>query len=1016
MLKNRLAFVIAGLICAAFSCASSHAARTLVPAGSQFGVDVRGIEDRLPQSSVLSVAQTADGYLWLGTLNGLVRFDGLKFTLFDESNTPGLNSSRVLNVFEDTKRNLWVGTENGTVSMIGTNGTVRNFTLGQGTSGGRFNISEDSRGRIWMLTGAGILGQYESGQFSELFAGCKAMIAERPGNVWLGMETNNNLGDAWIATMVELQNTPITSVALIVQDEVQWRGRLDFLLASKGGGYWRLAEGRVQKWKGDQRERDFGPYPWGTTPVLAACEDREGNLIVGTYGDGVYWLQPDGTFMHLLRELSHSSVLSVAVDREGNLWVGTNGGGLNRIKRKVFATLAGSEGLVVQSVCEDKHGGLWTGYNGESRVDYFRGGTNQTFRIISDPGIAPNCDVKSVFVDGTGRVLAGIRFNGDPRDLPDRLFEFREGRFRAVAGTAAVNENVSVLYQDGRGVLWAGLQTGLARRDEGGWTMFTSRDGLAGDEVRAVCEDRKGNLWVATGSGLSRFNDGRFISFHKSDGLPSDDLSCLFVDAEGSLWVGTRGSGLARLKDGRWIQFTTGDGLIGNSIGYILEDGEKNLWIGSNAGLMRIPKKSLDDFAEQPGAELNCRGYNEADGLPTRECTQGSQPAACLASDGSLWFPTARGLVSVVSSALRQNPYQPPVIIESILVEGTQQLTNRLRAAAPEVIRLPPGREHLEIHYTSLNLGAADQSRFRYRLEGYEKDWNLVGAARSVRYPKLPPGTYHFQVSAANEDGIWNPAAAIQRIEVIPPFWRTAWFIGLVALVALGFVVATVHYLSTQRLQRELVVLKQQEELEKERSRIARDLHDQLGANLMQVALLGELAESDKHLPEEVEGHARQIYETARETTKALDEIVWAVNPSNDTLDGLVNYICKYAQEYYELAGLRYRIEVPAELPTLTLQPEVRHNLFLAAKEAVNNVVKHAQASSAWLRLKIEPDRFTIEIEDDGRGLGGMNEKSGRNGLRNMRKRLEDVGGSFSIAPAPEKGAVVRLSAPIKNS
>jgi signal transduction histidine kinase len=222
-----------------------------------------------------------------------------------------------------------------------------------------------------------------------------------------------------------------------------------------------------------------------------------------------------------------------------------------------------------------------------------------------------------------------------------------------------------------------------------------------------------------------------------------------------------------------------------------------------------------------------------------------------------------------------------------------------------------------------------------------------------------------------------------------------------------------VHYLSTQKLQRELAALRQQEALEQERGRIARDLHDQLGGNLMQVALLGELAESDKDLPAEVEEHARQISQTARETTRALDEIVWAANPSNDTLESLITYVCKYAQEYFELAALSYRLDVPPRLPDVTLPPEVRHNVFLAAKEAVNNVVKHARASTARMRLKLEPERFTLEIEDDGRGLDPAAASSGRNGLRNMRRRMADIGGEFSIVPAPERGTVVRLSAPM---
>ena len=250
---------------------------------------------------------------------------------------------------------------------------------------------------------------------------------------------------------------------------------------------------------------------------------------------------------------------------------------------------------------------------------------------------------------------------------------------------------------------------------------------------------------------------------------------------------------------------------------------------------------------------------------------------------------------------------------------------------------------------------------------------------------------------------------------VEPPFWRTWWFLGVAFASVVGMVAGIVHYISTQKLQRQLADMRQQEALEKERLRIARDIHDQLGANLTQVSLLGELIEGDKDQPDEVAGHAKQIQATALETSRALDQIVWTVNPSNDTLDGLVNYLCKYAQEYLAVAGLKYRLEVPPDLPNTPITPEIRHNLFLAAKEAINNVVKHAQADSAWIRLKLEPGRFTIEIQDDGKGPAGMNEKraQSRNGLRNMGRRLEDVGGRFEIAPVPERGTLVRLVAPL---
>jgi len=338
-----------------------------------------------------------------------------------------------------------------------------------------------------------------------------------------------------------------------------------------------------------------------------------------------------------------------------------------------------------------------------------------------------------------------------------------------------------------------------------------------------------------------------------------------------------------------------------------------------------------------------------------------------------------------------------------------------LGAPAPREITVPAGTESLQINYTSLNLSAPLKGRFKYRLEGFESVWTeRDGGVRFVRYPRLPPDHYVFHVSACNEDGVWNERGASLYVTVLPPFWATWWFLTLTGLGVLGLVAGSVHFVSTQKLNRQLENLRQQEAIEKERARIARDLHDQLGANLTQVALLGEMAEADKDLPEEVESHAKQIGQTARETTRALDEIVWTVNPTNDTLDGLINYVCKYAQEYFALAGLRYRLEVPPQLPATPISPELRHNLFLAAKESVNNVVKHAQATAAWLRLQLEPNCFTLEIEDNGRGIPADAQNKGRSGLRNIRKRMEDIGGQVEFVPGSEGGTRVRLSAPLK--
>ena len=395
----------------------------------------------------------------------------------------------------------------------------------------------------------------------------------------------------------------------------------------------------------------------------------------------------------------------------------------------------------------------------------------------------------------------------------------------------------------------------------------------------------------------------------------------------------------------------------------------------------------------------------------------GSQPAVCRARDGNLWFPTIMGLVSVNPTQLPLNTNPPPVMIESVLIEGREQNTNNLRTGWLRTVTIQPNEERLEIHYTSLNFANPDRARFRYRLTDHETAWTEAGNSRVARYSKLPPGHYRFQVTACNEDGVWNEAGGSLAVVVLPPFWRTWWFLTATAVGFLGTIVTVVHYLSTQQLHRQLESLRQQEAIEKERARIARDIHDQLGASLTQVSLLGELVESDKESPEEVEAHARQITQTARETTQALDEIVWTVNPSNDTLDGLINYICKNAQEYLAVAGVRYRLNVPARLPGAAISPEVRHNVFLASKEAITNIVRHAQATAVSIRLRLEPSKCILEIEDNGRGVAGSGDATGpsRNGLRNMRKRMEEIGGSFSISRAPEAGTLVRLIIPINS-
>ena len=988
----------------------SAAAEMADPPGSHFIVDSWSTGQGLPQSSVISVIQTRDGYLWLGTLNGLVRFDGNRFTVFDEEKTPGLNSDRIIYLFEDSHTNLWIGTDTTGVGLV-EDGQIKNFEVGRaGQEGKLTSVCEDATGTVWFYTADSHLARYQKGKMETLALNfptppiCRMIAAEKSGALWV----------ADVSGMFSIRPENFNPQAIVVDESVRAE-RLDFILASRNGGIWRLMDGRVQKWKTGGLEKDFGAYPWGNSVVKAACEDAAGNLIVGTLGAGVFWYDANGKYERISKEqgLSSAFVLSLCMDREGNLWVGTDGDGLDRVKRKIFNAPAELHPWPAQSLSEDARGGLWMTF-GALGASYWWTNSPRDFHVGSYQ------NAWSVLVDHEQHVWIGTWDEG--------LFQFQTNHFGPAPGAEILGRRIFALFQDHNGQLWAGSQNGLARRDGQSWKMLTMRDGLSENAVRAIVEDAAGNLWVGTeGHGLNYFKGGKFISYQQTDdGLPGNDISALCLDKDGVLWVGTFGHGLARFKNGKWMRYSTRDGLVSNSVGFIIEDDAGNLWIGSNAGLMRIEKRSLDDYVPGTTNVISCRTYGEADGLPTRECSIGAEPAAIRTQDGRLWFPTVKGAVSVNPVELKPNQRPPSVMIESVRVDGREQRTNLLASMWPQSITIAPGARQLvvqlEIHYTALNFTAPDAVRFRYRLEGRETPWTEADNTRAAFYSEVPPGHYRFHVIACNEDGVWNEAGSFLDITVQPEFWETGWFRIAAIVCFLGLIVAVVRYLSTQKLQRQLQVLRQREALEHERSRIARDLHDQIGANLTQVALLGELAEADKDAPEEIEAHVQQMSQTARETTRSLDEIVWAVNPANDTLDGLVNYACKYAQDYLALAGLRYRADVPAQLPATTIPPEVRHNVFLAFKEAVNNVVKHAQASEGWIRLKLHtsaagspPDRFTLEIEDNGRGLGRPDAAAAatRNGLRNMRKRMEDIGGDFELGAASGQGTIVRLTVPI---
>jgi signal transduction histidine kinase len=461
-----------------------------------------------------------------------------------------------------------------------------------------------------------------------------------------------------------------------------------------------------------------------------------------------------------------------------------------------------------------------------------------------------------------------------------------------------------------------------------------------------------------------------------------------------------------RFKDGKFSRFTLKQGLPVDVISQILEDEQGRLWFGTHQGICTVSKAALNQCADGKISRVDCVTYGRLDGLPTLECSDGYQPACWRGADGRLWFTTVKGLVSVNPASLATNSISAPILIEELWVDG------ELMPLAAGKIEIPPGRKHYEFRYTALSF---ESTRFRYRIEGYDTDWVEAGSRRTAQYSRLPAGDYRFRVIACDDKGVWNETGSSLGFSVQPYFYEQRSFLILASIGVLGVVALTVRMAAARKYRVRLARLEQQHAIERDRARIAKDIHDDIGAGLTQITLLSELARREK---EQAGNHLERISHSARELTRAMDEIVWAVDPQHDTFTGLMDYISAFAEDFLRVAGVRCRMDMPTTLPEMRVPAELRYNLFLALKETLNNIVKHAQATEVWLRVRVGEGFFSLIVEDNGKGLSGVNVKpagtserlSSGSGLLNLEQRLSSIGGKCRIESVPGQGTRVEMT------
>jgi signal transduction histidine kinase/ligand-binding sensor domain-containing protein len=965
-----------------------------------YSIQVFQTEQGLPQNNINSIIQSRDGYLWLATFGGLVRFDGVRFKVFDSANTPQLQNSRITALFEDANGVMWIGHETGDLTRLSAGRFEPVKIPGEPHREPILSITTNEKGTPMLFYQSAALRNVQTGAListdvsPDQQRGVTSMVRDGSGAIWI-MRAGS------LSRVVNGRSDPVQFDRFAADQQVFGIG------AARDGGIWIATAGRLRKRIRDQWTDQVGPLPWRQTFIAAMVEMRNGVLAVATTDQGIYLFRPNESAFRADRTdgLPPDWVRSMCEDGEGNLWAAFGGGGMAALRpARALRTKSVDRwrGRPVSSVAATRNNTLWAGTEGAGLYRYFYDG----FVPVAGEQTPPtNSFVWSFAEDGAGRIWISTAEHG--------IFASNGERFTSPPGLEEFSTPVRVLFHSpSQHALFMGTHGGLLKFEN--QKIEPAATNLISPDVRCIAEQTNGLMWFGMfGGGLGKIEKGVATQFRRDNGLSSDFVQCLYFDASNNaLWIGTAESGLNRYKGGRFTAITTANGLRDNVICHIADDGLGNFWMSSHAGLMRVSKADLNRCADGTLASIQCMSFGEMDGLPSLQGSDGFQPTGCRTADGTLWFATLKGIAAIDPTHVRTNQL-PTVLIEELRVNDTPVVA----ADKSKSISIEAGRRRFDFDYTAISFAAPERVLFKYRLEGLENDWVGPTTRRTVSYSYIPPGDYTFRVIASNSDGAWNETDATFAFTVLPFFWQTLWFRILAILVAIGFVGLAALLTARQRYRRRIELAERQRGIERERARIAQDIHDDLGSSLTRIILLSQSARGDLDSPELAASDLDRIYDTARNLTRSLDEIVWAVNPRHDTLDSLATYLGKFAQDFLGAGNIRCRLDVPVSLPAWPLAAELRHNVFLAFKEALNNAVKHAQATEVRVSLALETSAFTLKVEDNGRGFSPEStpkpDTNTEDGLQNMRRRMSEIGGSCEVYSRPNQGTRISFHVPV---
>lgn len=976
-------------------------------------------DEGLPDNTVMGIDQTPDGFLWVATQTGVVRFDGVQFRNLP-IHMPQKGAGIVHALCADRRGRVWVARERGAVVCVDQGRTTLIVPPSSTRADQRVRmLVEDGEGAMWASFIDGSLVRIKDGTlryFTEADGlppgGIIELTVDQTGRIWY-------LRSHGVGVFRDKQLVPLAEITA------------ERICAARTGGVWLCSSTNITRFseaEGVTRNISIktGISRAGPTALL---EDRSGRLWIGTRIAGLFCY--DGNSVDKV-DIPQKSIFSIFEDRENNIWVGTRGGGLKQVRQRVaeLMTTGDSIGLGgIQSICKDTKGQLWavTWHKGAvlKRVD------QEWFPLSVRDGWHNN-DAKNVAADPSGGVWIGTTFDG--------LYRWQDGVVRDhLSITNGLNGNyITALRTTASNEVWIG-----GERREGGevflqyWNagaLRTFKLPAGCGRIMAIEVDTVGDCWVATVKGVLLRIHGDLVIEETKKLLPQPfPIRALLVTRDNSLWIGFGGMGLGRLKEGQFINCRMEQGLQDDYISQILADGRGRIWLAGNRGICSFQKKNWDEFVQGNCTRIQVVAIKQKDGLPGLQASYDSWPGALRDADGRLHFAMQSGVATFYPEAIQEDLQPPTVIIERVVSNGKvvaryggggdllaetngDSLLNFGRGR--NHLHLPAERRQVEFCFTAPSFMMQESIQFKHRLEGLDREWIDAGTRRSALYSQLAPGNYQFQVKACNRDGVWSKEPATLDMVIAPFWWETLWFRIVGPLVVFGMIGGVVLLWFRRRYQFQIEKLELQRAMEKERARIAADLHDEIGANLTHISILSTLAAKPETQLNTSRQHNAEVTSVARQTILAFDEILWSVNPKNDTLKSLSHYICRRTEEILAPAKIMYHFSLDEALPDSPVSPQRRHGLLLAVKEALHNILKHAGATQVEVTCAVEKEEFVVTVSDNGCGFDpsalpvSVKGRKGQ-GLENMYRRLKELGGECRIERQPEGGTRITFRLPM---